>query len=155
MSTTHESVGFHVAFLSALLICFLALALPARAQPSDWKREWPRTDFSRSAIDLSEIMSGGPPKDGIPGIDDPQFKMVDQITDLGPHEPVIALALNGVAKAYPLRVLMWHEIANDMIGRVPVVVTYCPLCNASLVFDRRVNDQVLDFGFPASCATPT
>jgi len=146
MSTTSESVVFHVALLSVLLICFLAFALPARAYPLDWKREWPRTDFSQSAIDLSEIMSGGPPKDGIPAIDDPRFKMVDQITDLGPQEPVIALTLNGVAKAYPLRVLMWHEIANDTIGGVPVIVTYCPLCNASLAFNRRVNERFLDFG---------
>lgn len=146
MSTTNVRVEIYVAFLGAWVISFLALALLAEAHPSDWKREWPRTDFSRSAVDLSQIMSGGPPKDGIPAIDDPRFNMVDQITDLGPQEPVITLALNRVAKAYPLRVLMWHEIANDTIGGVPVAVTYCPLCNASLVFDRRANEQVLDFG---------
>ncbi len=146
MSTTNVSLEIYVASLGALVISFLALASLAEAHPADWKREWPRTDFSRSAIDLSQIMSGGPPKDGIPAIDEPRFNTVNQITDLGPQEPVIALTLNGMAKAYPLRVLMWHEIANDTIGGVPVTVTYCPLCNASLAFDRRVNEQVLDFG---------
>lgn len=114
--------------------------------PSGWKREWPRTDFSKTAIDFAEIISGGPPKDGIPAIDDPQFLPVTQVRDLGDQEPVIVLKLNNEAKAYPLRILMWHEIANDEIGGVPVTVTYCPLCNAAVVFDRRINGQVLDFG---------
>lgn len=113
---------------------------------SSWKREWPRTDFSKANIDFSEIMSGGPPKDGIPAIDNPQFRAVSAAHDLGDHEPVIALKINKEAKAYPLRILMWHEIANDTVGSVPVTVTYCPLCNAAVVFDRRVNGQVLDFG---------
>ena len=56
---------------------------------------------------------------------------------LAPAEPVIALEIGGDARAYPLRILLWHEIVNDVVGGVPVVVTYCPLCNSSLVFDRR------------------
>lgn len=135
--------------ISALLLAVLtACSIPAFAQsvPADWKREWPRTDFSKPIIDFSEVISGGPPKDGIPAIDDPQFKPVSQINDLGLEEPVIALSINEEAKAYPLRIMMWHEIANDRIGGVPVTVTYCPLCNAAVVFDRRVNGKVLDFG---------
>ena len=132
-----------------MLLAFMALfgttAFAGQA-PADWKREWPRTDFGKSSIDFSEILSGGPPKDGIPAIDNPEFVSVSEVTDLGDQEPVIALKLNGEAKAYPLRILMWHEIANDEIGGVPVTVTYCPLCNAAVVFDRRVNEQVLDFG---------
>lgn len=137
-----------VTFL-VMFLAFIALsgtAVFAGQAPADWKREWPRTDFSKSSIDFSEIMSGGPPKDGIPAIDNPQFKPVSQISDLGDQEPVIALKLNNGAKAYPLRILMWHEIANDEIGGVPVTVTYCPLCNAAVVFDRRVDGRVMDFG---------
>ncbi|MDW3205891.1 MAG: DUF3179 domain-containing protein [Alphaproteobacteria bacterium] len=104
------------------------------------------TDFSRAAIDLGEIRSGGPPKDGIPAIDDPVFVSVGDIDDIAPNEPVVGLHINGEWRAYPLRVLMWHEIANDTIGGVPVAATFCPLCNAVIVFDRRLDGRVLDFG---------
>ncbi|TVQ85549.1 MAG: DUF3179 domain-containing protein [Micavibrio sp.] len=114
--------------------------------PRGWQQEFPKTDFSRSTIDFSEVLSGGPPRDGIPSIDNPQFRKASDITGLGENEPVIALSVNGEHKAYPLRILMWHEIANDEIGGVPVSVTYCPLCNAAVVFDRRVNGKILDFG---------
>ena len=115
--------------------------------PFGWKVEWRNTDFAKSTIDFSEVMSGGPPKDGIPAIDTPQFKTVSEIDDIQDREPVISLAINGDARAYPLRVLTWHEIANDTVGGVPVAVTFCPLCNAAIVFDRRLADgRVLDFG---------
>jgi hypothetical protein len=107
---------------------------------------WPRTDFSRTNIDLAEVVSGGPPRDGIPPIDEPQFIPVEDYEPISPHEPVISMQLNGEARAYPLRVMMWHEIVNDTIAGTPIAVTYCPLCNTSVVFDRRLGDQVLDFG---------
>lgn len=110
------------------------------------KSEWPNTDFSRSAVPFSEILSGGPGKDGIPAIIHPQFSKVSDVDEIGPREPVISLVVSGEARAYPLRIMMWHEIANDVIGGVPVIVTYCPLCNAAMVFDRRVDDEVLLFG---------
>ncbi len=118
----------------------------AHAYPGSWDREWPRTNFEKHNVDLAEIFSGGPPKDGIPAIDDPKFRPVSEIDDLGPQEPLIALKVNDEVKGYPLRILMWHEIVNDSIGGVPVTVTYCPLCNSSIVFDRRLDGQVLDFG---------
>ncbi len=114
--------------------------------PEEWVREWPRTDFSRSSVEFSEILSGGPPKDGIPAIDNPRFRPAREIRDLDPREPVIVLNMKGEARAYPLRILMWHEIVNDQIGDVPVAVTYCPLCNAAVAFDRRIEGRVLDFG---------
>lgn len=126
------------------LFVFL-FAAPAFADPTYWQSEWPNTDFSRTAVDFEEIFSGGPPKDGIPAIDKPKFAALADV-DIPDTEPVIGLILNGEARAYPLRVLMWHEIANDTVGGVPVSVTYCPLCNAAIVFDRRVGDRVLDFG---------
>lgn len=112
---------------------------------SQAKREF-TTDFSRTAIDLAEIRSGGPPKDGIPAIDDPAFLPVAEVTELEAAEPVVGMVVNGDWKAYPLRILTWHEIVNDEIGGVPVSVTFCPLCNAVLAFDRRVDGRVLDFG---------
>ncbi len=115
----------------ALLIC-----LPAQGAGKQTTPGWPKTDLSRSSVDLSTIMSGGPPKDGIPSIDNPKFIPVGT-SDLPGNEPVIALEVNGVARAYPLRILTWHEIVNDEIGGVPVIVTYCPLCNSAIVFDRR------------------
>ena len=138
-----------VRLLPAVLLALL-LSAPASANPDIWRIEWPDTDFEQSSVDFIEIMSGGPPKDGIPSIDDPQFVPVASAEDLAEREPVIGLTLGGEAKAYPLRVLTWHEIVNDEIGGVPVAVTYCPLCNAAIVFDRRVEvdgaTEVLEFG---------
>ncbi len=128
----------------------LGIALSASASlalsAADWRAEWPRTDFTNRTIELSEIRSGGPPKDGIPAIDDPQFVPVAEATDLTPTEPVIALSLRGDARAYPLRILTWHEIVNDTVGAIPVAVTYCPLCNAAIAFERQANGRLLDFG---------
>lgn len=121
--------------------------LPAQDYPGSWDREFPLADFSRSTIDYAEVLSGGPPRDGIPAIDSPVFVSLDEARDrYAPTEPVIGLEVNGEAKAYPLQVLTWHEIANDTIGGVPVAVTYCPLCNAAIVFDTRIEGTPHDFG---------
>ena len=132
------------AIVVALVIWFFSAAQLAAA-PVHWRLEWPDTDFSRRSVPLEEIISGGPPKDGIPSIDDPEFAPVAE-SELPDHEPVIGLTVGGDARAYPLRILIWHEIVNDVVGGVPVAVTYCPLCNTGLVFDRRVGDRVLEFG---------
>ena len=124
----------------------LMVSPPAKANPAAWASEWPKTDFNKRSVDLSEIISGGPPKDGIPSIDDPKFLPISQITNMSDTEPVIGLIINGDARAYPLSVLTWHEIVNDTVGGVPVTITYCPLCNSSVVFERRVKGKVLDFG---------
>ncbi len=109
--------------------------------------EWPNTDFSKTLVDLNEILSGGPPRDGIPAIDEPAFVPLEKAAGwLDSREPVIVVSLGDDARAYPLQILMWHEIVNDTVGGVPVSVTFCPLCNASIVFDRRLDGRVLDFG---------
>ncbi len=114
---------------------------------SRWSSEWPNTDFDITNIDLSEILSGGPPKDGIPAIDQPEFVNNEEAKEwLNPLEPVIAVYIGDAARAYPLQILMWHEIVNDTLGDTPISVTFCPLCNACIVFDRRVEDKLLDFG---------
>lgn len=114
---------------------------------SKWRNEWPKTDFSRTTIALEEIQPGGPGKDGIPAIDSPRFALLSAAGNtLSDHEPVIGLSIDGDARAYPLRVLMWHEIVNDTVAGIPVTVTYCPLCNTAIVFDRRLDNKILDFG---------
>ena len=130
-----------------LALALAVLAAPALADPSLWRGEWPRTDFARSSVDFAEIMSGGPPKDGIPALDDPATIPVAAEDRIEPREPVIALELEGeTPRAYPVRYLMWHEIANDVVGGVPIAVTFCPLCNSGVVFDRRVDGRTLGFG---------
>ncbi len=130
-----------------LMVSVVFAAGAALADPTQWRREgWIKTDFDKTRIGWSEVVSGGPPKDGIPSIDKPQFTGVGVVNDLAANEPVIGLEVGGEARAYPLRILIWHEIVNDMVGGTPVAVTYCPLCNSAVVFDRRAGSHILDFG---------
>lgn len=133
-----------------LMAVFWALCLSGAvaAGPEFWRHEWPRTDFSRTTVEnWGDILSGGPAKDGIPALSAPGFVAAARERRIGGREPVIALELAGArARAYPLRYLTWHEIVNDVVGTRPVAVTFCPLCNSAVVFDRRVQGRVLDFG---------
>ena len=136
--------------MRAFLVSILLLtALPALAQekkiPPNWTWEWTKTDFSMMSVDPDEVRSGGPPKDGIPAIDDPVLIAVAE-GDIPAREPVVSLEIDGDARAYPVRYLMWHEIVNDRFGERPVSVTYCPLCNAAVAFDGRVAGGETTFG---------
>jgi hypothetical protein len=132
------------AWMLAALMSWTAAAV---AQSDYDRREWPKTDFTKRTVEFSEIESGGPPKDGIPAIDRPRYVSTRTARAwLKPKEPVIVLRIGQEARAYPIQILMFHEIANDTVAGVPVAVTFCPLCNASIVFDRRVAGRVLDFG---------
>ena len=105
------------------------------------------TDFTRHTVDYSEILSGGPPKDGIPAVDQPRFVSVEEANSwLQPQEPVVLLQVGDDARAYPLQILVWHEIVNDTVDGVPVLVTFCPLCNTAIAFGRTVDGRMLDFG---------
>lgn len=124
----------------------VAAAFDPNEIPPGAQREF-STDFTRHSVPYSEILSGGPPKDGIPAIDAPRYVSVqDADAWLRDREPVIMLVLNGDARAFPLQILTWHEIVNTEVGGIPVTVTFCPLCNTAIVFDRRYGDMVLDFG---------
>ncbi|HSH79934.1 MAG TPA: DUF3179 domain-containing protein, partial [Herpetosiphonaceae bacterium] len=113
-----------------------------RFSMSGWK-----TDFTKHSVPLSEIISGGPPRDAIPPIDQPRFETVDQANRwLKAREPVIHVAIGSDVRAYPLQILTWHEIVNDEVGDVPVAITFCPLCNTAIAFDRRLDGRTLDFG---------
>ncbi len=140
----------HPAHILSLILTFAMfwIAIPTlEAQSTPRFKDWPNTDFENSVINLSEIRSGGPPKDGIPSIDHPEFVSVDSAMNwLNLREPVIVLDVLGEAKAYPLQILIWHEIVNDMLNDRFVAVTFCPLCNASIVFDRNLDGEILDFG---------
>jgi hypothetical protein len=127
-----------------IALCLLVTLAPAAA--AQYGDDWD-TDFTKHTVPLDEIVSGGPPKDGIPAIDQPRFESVREADRwLGDREPVVVVALGGEARAYPLQILIWHEIVNDVVGGVPVTVTYCPLCNTALAFDRRFDGRLLDFG---------
>ena len=130
--------------------------IPTPPPAGDWEQElraaglypgeW-QTDFSKRSVPYAEIFSGGVPRDGIPPLDNPNFITVaDADRWLEAQEPVIAFELNGAAKAYPLQILTWHEIVNDTVGGVPVVATFCPLCNSAIVFERTLDGVVYDFG---------
>lgn len=128
--------------MKSIILAFL-LGIQAQAQfaEGNWK-----TDRSRKSIDVRELVRGGPPKDGIPAIDHPRFVPARDADWLAPKELVISVQFEGQTRAYPLQILMWHELVNDVADGIPILVSYCPLCNSAIVFDRRVGEATLDFG---------
>ena len=116
----------------------------ARSDPTG-RNPW-RTDFSKHSVDYTEILLGQV-RDGIPSIDDPKFAPVsDDLDWLSEMEPVILIEINGDARAYPLQIMTWHEIVNDVVGGEPVIVTFCPLCNTAIAFERRMGNTINSFG---------
>lgn len=105
------------------------------------------TDGVKHSIPLEEILSGGPPKDGIPSIDNPKFIGTDEADEfLGENDVGLGFIWKGEARFYPYQILVFHEIVNDTIGGNPILVTYCPLCATGVVFERRVNKEAQEFG---------
>lgn len=121
------------------------------SEPDDlpyWAQSWEDTDFSERTVPLEEIGSGGVPPDGIPPIDEPKYVDYAEADEwLEEDEPVISFEVNGDARAFPLQIMTWHEIVNGEVGGVPVAVTFCPLCNTAIAFDRSFDDLgTLRFG---------
>jgi len=114
----------------------------------NWVTVWDLMDVCISQPDVfNDILSGGVGRDGIPPIDDPTFDTQETANLwLQDQSPVISVELDGVARAYPLAILTRHEIVNDVIGETPIAATFCPLCNSAIVFDRRVDGDVLRLG---------
>lgn len=102
-------------------------------------------DTTQARINLGDLLPGGPPKDGIPALENPAFDSISQTT-FKDDEKVLGVVINGEAKAYPYGILNWHEIVNDTVGEVPVSVTYCPLCETGIVFERRIDGKETTFG---------
>ena len=135
-------------------LSFLCVAMGAKAQfldpgqvPRYWTSAFPLNGFEQATINVDEIMSGGPGRDGIRSIDAPTFTPITQVlSDFVETEPVLSLEINGDARAYPLGILTRHEIANDVVGGVPVAVTFCPLCNSGIAYERIVNGEATEFG---------
>ena len=159
-----------IAFASFISAAFCALFSACLAAAPDrgaaWSHEWPRTDFSNHVVSLDEI-DFVLPKDGIRAIDNPRFapasevaleetkprrtrfwrrRMSEETLVLSERDPVISVEIHGDARAYPLRIMIHHEIVNDTVGGEPVAVTYCPLCNHGVVYDRIIDGQVVEFG---------
>ena len=131
----------------AVALASAAAGTPAFADgPNEWRPEFPVTDFDKTSIDYEEIVTDGPRRDQIPPIHDPQFVAAASAEGIGLKEPVLSIGIDGDFRAYPLRILLWHEIVNDTVGGVPILVSYCPLCNSGVIFDRRVDGEVLEFG---------
>ena len=103
------------------------------------------SDHPEPLVDLS-VIRGVVPPDAIPALEDPAFEPAADVEWLEAVEPVLALDINGDARAYPLRIMTWHELVNGTVGGVPVTVSYCPLCNSAVAYDRRVGERTLDFG---------
>jgi thiol-disulfide isomerase/thioredoxin len=120
--------------------------LPEEEPPPGTASQFPKTDFGRHSVPYAEIGSVLP-RDRIPAIDAPSYVSIDEADEwLGSQEPVILVEIEGQARAYPLQILTWHEIVNDTLAGVPIAVTFCPLCNTAIGFERRVDDQILTFG---------
>ncbi len=124
---------------AAFLLCFVTLPVFGRQKLYGF-------DVSNVTIPVKHIVSGGPGRDGIPSIDRPRFIAANRARFLRDDDTVLSMTVGGETRAYPFRILVWHEIVNDRIGETAFAVTYCPLCGTAMVFDRRVAGRTLEFG---------
>ena len=142
------------------VVTMLATLFPGYSQPTDAMEKIPEiTAMEREMgikmtargvkyiVDPEKLVGGGPPKDGIPSIDDPKFVSVEQADRyIQDNELVLAIIYKGVKRVYPLQILVWHEIVNDVIADDPVLITYCPLCGSGIAFERRIENEEVEFG---------
>lgn len=126
-----------------ILVLFLSSLLYSNLVASPIKNGF---DLENSSIPVSKILSGGPPRDGIPSIDSPKFISVNNADYLKADDRVIGVEINGKARAYPIRILNWHEIVNDVHNGKPIAVTFCPLCGSGIVYDATFDGKAHKFG---------
>ena len=103
-------------------------------------------DLAGALVPVEEILQGGPPRDGIPAIDNPAFVPAREANWLRGEDGVLGIRLHGIAKAYPIRILNWHEVINDRFGAEAIAVTFCPLCGSGMAFQSRAGTRALRFG---------
>lgn len=103
-------------------------------------------DLSNSILPVNQIFHGGPPRDGIPALSNPEIISPSEASYLRPADRVVGIRINGQARAYPIGILNWHEIVNDDIGGKRVAITYCPLCGTAVAFDASIKGKPTDFG---------
>jgi hypothetical protein len=135
----------------ALLPVLLLAAGNVAAQSGSWETDILRDTFGYEAdtpsdVPWDEVMQGCGRRDCIPSIDDPRFVAAGDADFLPDEDIVMALELQGESRAYPVTILNYHEIVNDVIAGRPVAVTYCPLCGSGLVFERTFEGRAVDFG---------
>ena len=126
-----------------LLVMFAGMATYYYSASADPKNGF---DVSNAVIPVEEILSGGPPKDGIPALSDPELIDAKAADYLKPDDRIIGVTIDGVSRAYPIAILNWHEIVNDQINDRRYAVTYCPLCGTGVAFYSDIAGKVTDFG---------
>ena len=141
------------------LTLLLLLTLPLFAHPEVEKKSPDRVDILRDTFgitasspgdyDWDEVMQGCPRRDCIPSIDQPKFLKVEQVDFLSDEDLIIAISSGEESRAYPISILVWHELVNDVFAGTPVVVSYCPLCGSGLVFERMLDGAAVEFGAKA------
>ncbi|MBI1310070.1 DUF3179 domain-containing protein [bacterium] len=140
---------FHLLALAVVLTgasCDDARSQPGARTPAGRDATAGRLSFENLTVPRAEVHAGGPPKDGIPAITDPNIVAPDKAEFLTPQSRVIATTIGTTSRAWPIAVLNYHEIINDTLGGVPIAVTYCPLCDSAAIFDRRAKGGTREFG---------
>jgi len=126
--------------LILMMIAALLATLPLQA------RDLNGFQLDDASVPPAEIQHGGPPRDGIPALNKPKFITEGEVDFLKPKDRVLGVLVDGIARAYPVSILNWHEIVNDQIGGTPVLVTFCPLCGTGMSFSPVIDGQTLTFG---------
>lgn len=138
-----------VVFLLLLAACATQNALEVSGTQATGSNDKIKTlaDGTKYLVRPDNILSGGPPKDGIPSIDDPKFASLEEADEwIADNELVLAIEYEGEKRVYPLQIMVWHEIVNDEIAGDPLLITYCPLCGTGIAYERTIDGEAVEFG---------
>ncbi len=134
---------FRIFFFLLILMGFFLHPVEAQSQRNRIKKGF---NLKNAIIPIEYIKDGGPPRDGIPSIDQPKFLAVQEASYLRDSDRVIGVLYNRVKKAYPVKILNFHEIVNDQFDDHPVVITFCPLCGSGMAFNAQIAGSAKTFG---------